>query len=66
MTQDHIFVLYICEINVEKNNNNSEPQVDLYKLRKSKSVKLCPDLPYSYHFYFASKYKSLPRFQVFK
>jgi len=45
MKQSHIFVPDMCEINVEQ-KKFPEPLVDLHKLRKSKSVRLCPALPY--------------------
>ncbi len=46
MKQSDIFVLDKCEITVDKKKKNSEPHVDLHNLRKSKSVTLCPALPW--------------------
>ncbi len=45
MKQSDIFVLDKCEITVDK-KLYSEHEVDLHNLRKSKSVTLCPALPY--------------------
>ncbi len=53
MKQNHIFVLDKCEINVEQ--IYWEQHVDLHKLRKSKSFRLCPSLPYTGHFKAASQ-----------
>ncbi len=44
MKQRKIFVLDKCEIKVYK-KIILEPHVDLHKLRKSNSVRLCPVLP---------------------
>ncbi len=44
MKQSIIFVLNKCEITVDK--LYSEHEVDLHNMRKSKSVTLCPALPY--------------------
>jgi len=43
--QNHIIVLDMWEINVWK-KKYSKTQVDLHKLRKSKSISLCLTLPY--------------------
>ncbi len=47
MKHSDTFVLDKCEINVDK-KLDSEPHVDLHKLRTSKSVRLCPPPPYKY------------------
>ncbi len=44
MKQHNIFVLDKCEIKVYK-KIILKPHVDLHKLRKSNSVRLCPVLP---------------------
>ncbi len=46
MKQSNIFVQDKCEITVDK-ILYSEHELDLHNLRKSKSVTLCPTLPYS-------------------
>ncbi len=46
MKQSDIFVPDKCEITVDK-KLYSEHEVDLHNLRKSKSVTLCPALPYT-------------------
>ncbi len=41
--------IHKCEITVDKKvYSESEPHVDLHILRKSKSVTLCPVLPYTH------------------
>ncbi len=59
MKQSYVFVLDKCEITVDKKNYTLNPTLkDLHKLRKSKSVTLCPTLCYVSHsiFLFSTSY----------